>query len=115
MMGRVIELNEGYFFGASHLFFGSIYGALPKILGGDPEKAKEHFERCLSLSDDKFVLAYVYLARYYAQPLLDDALFDKFLKITLQSPIDILPAHILITAIAKDKAEKLIIKKDELF
>jgi hypothetical protein len=115
MMSRVIELEEGYFYGASHLFFGSIYGSLPKMLGGDPEKAREHFEKCLTLSNEKFMLAYVYLARYYAHPTLDEALFDKYLKIVLQSPVDILPENKLLTAIAKDKAQKLIIKKEQLF
>jgi hypothetical protein len=115
MMSRVIELEEGYFYGASHLLFGSIYGSLPRMLGGDPEKAKEHFEKCLSLSDGKFMLAYVYLARYYAHPNLDEALFDKYLKIVLQAPVDVLPENKLLTAIAKDKAQKLIIKKEQIF
>jgi len=115
MMSRVIELEEGYFYGASHLFFGGIYGSLPRMLGGDPDKAREHIERCLSLSNEKFMLAYVYLARYYAHPNLDEALFDKYLKFVLQAPVDILPENKLLTAIAKDKAQKLIIKKEQLF
>ncbi len=115
MMQRVLELDEGFFFGAAHLFFGSIYGSLPRMLGGDPEKAREHFDRCLKISDGKFLLAYVYLARYYAQPLLDEALFDKYLKIVLQAPTDILPGYQLITAIARKKAQKWIVKKEDLF
>jgi len=115
MMNRVIALDEGYFFGAAHLFFGSIYGALPRMLGGDPEKAQAEFNRCLEISGDKFVLAYVYLARYYAQPTLDEALFDKYLKIVMQAPPDILPGYELITSIAKEKARLLITKKQDLF
>ncbi len=115
MMNRVLALDENVFFGAAHLFFGSIYGSLPKMLGGDPEKAREHFEKCLALNQNRFLMGYVYLARYYAQPLLDEALFDKYLKAVLQAPMDILPENRLITAIAKDKAQKLIIKKEVLF
>ncbi len=115
IMNRVIELDEDFFYGAAHLFFGSIYGSLPRMLGGSPEKAKEHFEKCLEISNDRFMLAYVYLARYYAQPMLDEALFDKYLKIVLAAPADVIPENKLITAIAKDKARKLIIKKEELF
>lgn len=115
IMNRVLELDETYFYGAAYLFFGSIYGSLPRMLGGDPEKAKEQFERCLAISDNKFMLAYVYLARYYAQPMLDEALFDRYLKIVLQASPDILPENRMLTAIAKDKAQKLIIKKEELF
>lgn len=115
MMQRVIELDEGYFYGTAHLFFGTIYGSLPRMLGGDPEKARVHFEKCLSLSGGKLMLANVYLARYYAQPLLDEALFDKYLKIVLQAPLDVLPDNRLLTAIARDKAQKLIMKKEDLF
>lgn len=115
MMSRVVEMDEGFFFGAAHLFFGTIYGALPKLLGGDPEKAKEHFNRSLELSNNKFILPYVYLARYYAQPLLDEALFDQYLDTIEKSPIDILPDYELLTAIAKDKAHNLSDKREELF
>ncbi len=115
MMAKVLELDEAFFFGASHLFFGSIYGSMPKILGGDPDMAREHFEKCLKLSNKKFMLAYIYLARYYAQPLLDEVLFDEYLNKVMQAPVDILPGNELITAIAKDKAKKLAAFKEELF
>lgn len=115
MMNRVLKLDEGFFFGSAHLFFGAISGALPRILGGDPEKAKMHFRRCLDLTDGKFMLAYVYLARYYAQPLLDETLFDEYLKKVADAPADILPGYQLITAIAKKQAKMLTEKKEDLF
>jgi hypothetical protein len=115
MMNKVIELDEGFFYGSAHLFFGTISGALPKILGGDPENAKKHFERCLTLSNNKFILAYVYLARYYAQPLLDENLFDQYLQRVEEASLQILPESKLITAIAKEKARLLKEKKEELF
>lgn len=115
MMNKVIELDEKFFYGSAHLFFGAINGSLPKLLGGDPEKAKQHFERCLTLSDRKFLLAYIYLARYYAQPLLDEDLFDQYLQQVEDAPLYILPENKLITAIAKEKARHLRGKKEELF
>ncbi|MEJ2635569.1 MAG: TRAP transporter TatT component family protein [Calditrichia bacterium] len=115
MMNRVQKLDEGYFFGASHLFFGGIYGALPKMLGGNPDKAKEEFDRTLQISDGRFMLAYVYMARYYAQPTLDEQLFDKYLNTVLAAPADVLPGYELITSIAKAKARQLLSEKEELF
>lgn len=115
MMQRVLDLDESFFFGAAHLFFGAINGALPKMLGGNPDKAKEHFERCLQLTDRKFMLGYVYLARYYAQPILEEDLFDEYLKTVLEAPVDILPGYELITAIARRKAEILQKQKEDLF
>jgi TRAP transporter T-component len=115
MMNKVIELDEGFFFGSAHLFFGTLSGALPKILGGDPENARQHFERCLTLSSNKFILAYVYLARYYALTLLDEDLFDQYLQKVDEASLQILPENKLITAIAKEKARRLERKKTELF
>lgn len=115
MMNRVLELDEGFFFGAAHLFFGAINGALPRMLGGNPDKAREHFERSLELTGDKFMLAYVYLARYYAQPLLDEELFDQYLQRVAEAPADVLPGYQLVTAIAKKKAQRLAGMKEELF
>jgi len=115
MMNKVIELDEGFFYGSAHLFFGTISGALPKMLGGDPENAKKHFERCLTLSNDRFILAYIYLARYYAQPLLDENLFDQYLQRVEEASLQILPENKLITSIAKEKARLLKEKKEELF
>ena len=59
MMNRVLELDESFFFGSAHLFFGSINASLPKMLGGDPEKARKHFERCIELTNGKFLMANV--------------------------------------------------------
>ncbi|MFZ0391847.1 MAG: TRAP transporter TatT component family protein [Calditrichia bacterium] len=115
MMQRVIELDEDYFFGAAHLFFGSLAGSLPRMLGGDPEAARQHFQRALNLTDGKFMLANVYLARYYAATTLDEDLFDQYLQQVLAAPVDILPGYQLITAIAKDKALRLLASKDDLF
>jgi tetratricopeptide (TPR) repeat protein len=115
MMKQVLELDEGYFFGAAHLFFGSVAGALPRMLGGNPEEAKEHFQRAIELTEQKFLLAYVYAARFYAQPVLDDVLFDEYITKVLEAPADILPGFELITSIAKKKARILQTQKEDLF
>jgi hypothetical protein len=114
MMQRVLELDEPFFFGAAHLFFGAMNASMPKMLGGDPEKAKEHFDRSLEISDGKFLIAKVYLARYYAVSKLDEELFDKTLTEVLNAPEDILPGYELLTSVAKDKAKKLMDRKEDL-
>ena len=115
LMHWVINTQENYFFGAAHLFFGSIYGSIPRIMGGDPEKARQEFERCLEISNGKFMLANVYLARYYAYPLLDEGIFETVLQRVLEAPLDILPGYELLTAVAKEKARRLLDQKNELF
>jgi len=114
MMHRVMELDETFFFGAAHLFFGAMDASMPRMLGGDPERAKKHFERCIEISDGKFLIAKVYLARYYAVNTLNEELFDQTLSEVINAPPDILPGYELLTSVAKEKARKLIANKEEL-
>ncbi|MGH1362667.1 MAG: TRAP transporter TatT component family protein [Calditrichia bacterium] len=114
MMNRVIELDESFFFGAAHLFWGSINGSIPRMLGGDPDKAKEHFEKVLELTDNKSLITYVYYAKYYAAPTLNEELFDELLKKVDDAPMDILPGFELLTALAKQKGAALMAQKEDI-
>lgn len=114
MMNRVIELDETFFFGAAHLFWGSIHGSIPRMLGGDPDKAKASFERALELTDGKSLITYVYYARYYAAPTLNEELFDELLKKVEDAPMNILPGFELFTSLAKHKAAALMAQKEDL-
>lgn len=115
IMQRVAELDESYYFGGVHLFFGSMAGARPKLLGGDPAKAKSHFERALELTDGKFLLVYVYYAKYYAMKVLDEEKFDELIDHVLKADLNILPEYKLINQIAKQKALQLKQEKEEIF
>lgn len=115
IMHRVLQLDSTYFYGATYLFFGSIYGQKPRILGGNPELAKEYFEKNLKLTKGKFLLTYVYAAKFYAAKILDEDLFDQYLKKVLQTPLDIAPEIKLLNQVAKQKAKKLLAQKDQIF
>ncbi len=115
IMKRVLELNPDYFYGATYLFFGSIYGQKPALLGGDLDKAKAFFEKNFQLTRGKFLLSYVYAARFYAAQSLDEPLFDQYLQKVLNSSIDILPEARLLNQVAKQKAQRLLAQKDEIF
>ncbi|HEX9971971.1 MAG TPA: TRAP transporter TatT component family protein [bacterium] len=115
IMQRVLELDESYFYGGAHLFFATIYSSRPKILGGDIEKSRQHFERCFEFCQEKFLLPYVYYARYYATRTFDAEVFTSTLSKILAAPDDILPEQRLPNAIAKQKAIILLRKSEELF
>jgi hypothetical protein len=85
------------------------------MLGGNPEKAKEHFERCIEISDGKFLMAYVYFARYYAATTLNEELFDEMLRKVENAPMDIMPGYELMTSLAKRRAEDLMANKEDIF
>lgn len=115
MMQRVIELDESYFFGGAHLFFGTIYALRPPILGGNIDKAKLHFDKCFEFSREKFLLPYVYYAQFYATRIFDEELFKTTLNKILETPDDILPEQRLPNGIAKQKARILMQKSDQFF
>lgn len=115
MMRRVLELDEGYYFAGPHLFFGSVLAARPVMLGGNPAKAREHFQRGRELTGDAFLLMQYYEARFLAVQMQDEELFTTLLTNVLEAPLSILPDYGLINRIAKRKAALLLEHKDELF
>jgi hypothetical protein len=115
IMQRVLELDESYFYGGAHLFFGTIYAVRPPILGGNIEKAQQHFDRCLEFCQEKFLLPYVYYARFYATRTLDEELFSNTLNKVINTPDEILPEQRLPNAIAKQKAKRLLEQIEDFF
>ena len=115
MMRRALDLDETYYFGGPHLFMGMYYASRPKLLGGDPEKSNEHFQRVFEITEGKFLLAKVFYAQFYAKQVQDPKLFEATLEEVLAAPDDILPGERLVTAVAKQKAEELLDQMDDLF
>ena len=115
LMDFVLRHNETYYYGAAHLYFGTILATTPKVLGGNPEKAKEHFDRCLAIGGGKFLLPYVYYAKSYAVQVQDKELFESLLTSVDTASVDILPEQRLVNVIAKKKAKVLREREADLF
>jgi hypothetical protein len=115
MMQFVVEKDPSYFYGGAHFFLGTLYASRPKVLGGNPELSKKHFDECLKLSNEKFLMAYVYMARSYAVQIQDVQLFEQYLTTVDTTSLDVLPQARLSNAIAKKKARLLRDKINELF
>jgi hypothetical protein len=115
LMQRVYDMDETYFHGSPHLFFGSVWGTKPRMMGGDPDKAKEHFEKNLQITEGKFLMTYVYYAKYYAAKTLDEDLFDEFIVKIENTQADVLPGYQFLNMIAKKKAKYLKELRDEWF
>ena len=115
MMKRVLELDETFYFGSAHLFYAVYYGDRSPAIGGNPEKAKEHIERVDEINDGKFLMSKFYLAKYYAYPMQDVALFRKSLQEVIDAPSDIMPGEDAATSLAKARSERLLSQTDTLF
>ncbi len=115
LMDFVLRHDSTYYYGGAHLYFGTIEGSTPTMLGGKPAKAREHFETCLRINEGKFLMTHVYYASTYAVQVQDRELFESLLKTVLDAPADILPEVRLPNAVAKWKAERWLSQIDELF
>ena len=115
MMKRVLELNEGYYFSGAHLYFGILYGSMPPMFGGKPEKSQFHFNKALEMTQRKFLMAHVLYAKSYAIQTQNKTLFENLLKEVSDAPSDILPSQRLANELAKKKAKKLLQNTNEYF
>ncbi len=115
IMDRVISLDENYYFGGAHLFYGTYYASLPAMFGGDPEKAEKHFQKAFAISQNKFLFAHYYYAKFYAYQIQDRKLFEKELENILEADIHIMPGMELPNALAKKRAAALLPEADILF
>ena len=115
MMERVLELDERFFFGGPHLFFGTFYGIRPEMLGGNPQKSKKHLEKAIEITRGKFLMANFLLAKGYAVQTQNRELFERTLREILESPPDLFPDQRLANELAKRRANRLLDRVDHLF
>lgn len=115
IMEQVMTLDDSYFYGMTHVFFGAYYSSLPSIFIGGPEKIEAEFQKAFEISEGKFLLANVFYARYYATLIVDEALFEQELRKVLETPSDAIPEAALMNEIAKAKARRLLKDKSKYF
>jgi hypothetical protein len=115
LIERVVELDGGFYYGGPHLFMAVYHMSKPKAYGGNPEKARQHFERAFELGEGKFLMAYVLYAKYYARQMFDRELFVTALEKVLSAPADSIPELTLLNTVAKKQAEGLLERVDEYF
>jgi hypothetical protein len=114
IMGRVIELDEGYQQGSAHIYLGVLSCLAPPALGGRPEEGRRHFERAIRLSAGRNLMAKVSFAESYARLVFDRELHDRLLKQVLAADTEV-PGYTLINTYARHKAQQLLDSADEYF
>ncbi len=80
LLDRLLELDENYYLGAPHLYKAVLDSIIPPLLGGNLERAREHFEKVIELSSGKNLYAKVLMAKQYARLAFDRTLHDKLLN-----------------------------------
>jgi predicted anti-sigma-YlaC factor YlaD len=109
-----LELDEGHAEGALHEAMISVE-ALPRAMGGSPERAREHFLRALELSGGRRASLYLKLAENVSVPAQDRAEFERLLRQALEVDLETAPDLRLSNRIAQGRARQLLATIDDLF
>lgn len=115
LMQWIVAQDETFQYGSPHVFLGSYYAALPPMLGGDPEKAAEHFDRAIAISKGQALMVYVAKAKFYARITFDRGLYESLLNQALTQSADAVPELTLQNIAAQRQAQTLLDQADDFF
>lgn len=107
MMERCLELDDTYFYGGPHRWFGSYYAKLPSIAGRDLEKSGEHFAKALEIEANYFGTR-VLRAEYYATNMQEKEFYRNDLEFVLNTPSDVIPELVPEQDVEKRKAAAML-------
>ncbi len=115
MMQWVLQQDETFQHGSPHVFLGVCHAALPQMLGGNPMKAAEHFDRALAISQGQMLMIYVLKAKFYARQIFDRELYESLLNHALTSPVNGVAGLTLQNINAQQQARILLSQADDFF
>jgi len=115
LMDRVLELEENYANGAIHEFYILYYGSLPEYMGGNLQKARNHFEKAIAISAGKSSTPYIALATTVAVKEQNISEFQSLLKQALAIDPGIDPENRLLNILNQRKALWLLEHVDDFF
>lgn len=115
LMQRSLALDETYYHGGAHVFFGVYYGGRAPMFGGDFARAARHFDRAAVLSQNQLLWVEVNRARYLFRQMGDRAAFHATLNRVLEAPAHSDPELNLANAMARRQAAALLAQEEDLF
>ncbi len=115
LMQRVIDLEDTFYYGGAHMYFGVYYGSRAPILGGNFKKSRQHFDRARKITNSKLLIPDLLQAQYLARQENDREQFNTLLTNIINAPDDLMPELGLQNQIAKRKAALLLKKEREWF
>jgi hypothetical protein len=114
LMNRGLVLDEGYDGGALHEA-AIVLEALPAVMGGSPDRAREHFRRAIALGKGTRAGPYVTLAQNVSVMSQNRAEFRDLLHQALAVDTNKDPNQRLANTVLQKKARALLLREDELF
>ena len=115
LMERVLDLDESYGGGSSHLVFGVFFAVQPQGAGQDLERSRRHFARAIELAGTGSLMPRVLYAEYYGKATLDETFFTKTLEDVLNSIPAEYPQERLLNELAQERARTLLRARKHIF
>ena len=115
MMQRVMELDNEFYFGGAHMFFGVYYGGRSPLFGGDFALSEQSFSRATEINNNKLLLDDVLQAEFLDRQKLDQQAFHARLENVINAPDDLYPEMALVNGISKQRAEHLLTHEKDWF
>jgi tetratricopeptide (TPR) repeat protein len=112
---RVMEIDANYLYGLPYILMGVSLAAMPPMLGGNIQEAKDYFEKALRLSNRKFFLTQYYFAKFYTVRVQDKELFLKLIQEIIDGDPHELKDVCLINGVVQNQAEQLKETVEDLF
>lgn len=118
-MKAVLAKDEKFFNAGPHLYFAIRYAALAPTMGGNPDKALEHFNAVDRITRNRHLMSKVLRAKFYSCSMMaknQKAAWDDFfttLEAVLKAKDDLWPEQRLSNEVAKAKAKKLLARPSD--
>lgn len=104
---HILKADPGFQAGRAQLYAGALAALRPKELGGNPEKARRHFEQAERYSEGRDLMVQVEFARRYARQVYDRTLHDRLLNQVLDADPEA-PGLTLSNTVAQAEAADLL-------
>jgi hypothetical protein len=111
---RYMDISGDEVNSAVYMYMGILLTLRPPALGGEPERAREYFEKAIEATGGKDLGVKVEYARGYAKLLYERELHDRLLnEVMAADPYE--DGYTLSNVLAKEQAEVLLAEADDYF
>lgn len=114
LFNHYMNINGDEVNGAVYTYMGILLTLRPPALGGEPERAREYFEKAIELTDGRDLGAKVEFARGYAKLLYERELHDQLLNEVLAAD-PYYDGFTLSNVLAQEQAKALLAEADDYF
>jgi predicted anti-sigma-YlaC factor YlaD len=115
MMDRVLQLDKNFEKGTIHDFYVSYYGSMPEHMGGDANKAREHYKKALEAAGGKTTSPHLSLATTVSVNEQNFKEFKELLNKVLETDPDADPENRLVHILNQRKARWLLKHAGDFF